>query len=115
MAILVDSMRQLVANAYGTNATHGALHTAAPSGQTAGAEVSGGTPAYARKALTWSSGTTGTVTASATFDVPASTTVTHTGIWSALTAGTFRDSAAITSQTFASQGTLTVNYTYTQS
>src|SRR4051794_18486250 len=114
MAILVDSMRQGVADGYKALALFGSLHTAAPSGQTAGAEVSGGSPAYARKSLTWTSGSTGTATSTAVFDVPSGTTVTNSGIYSAVTAGTYRDNAALTSQTFASQGTLTVNYTYTQ-
>lgn len=114
MAILVDSMRQGTANGYTALAVAGSLHTAAPSGQTPGAEVSGGSPAYARKTLTWTAGSTGTGTASATFDVPSGTTVTNTGIYSATTAGTYRDNATLTSQTFSSQGTLTVNYTYTQ-
>lgn len=114
MAILVDSMRQLVANAYGTNAPFGSLRTAAPTGQTPGAEVTGGAPAYARKALSWSSGSTGTITASATYDVPSGTTVVAGGIESAVSAGTYRDHVPLTSQAFSSQGTLTVNYTYTQ-
>lgn len=114
MAILVDSMRQLVANAYGANAPFGSLHTAAPSGQTPGAEVSGGAPAYARKALTWTSGSTGSITSTATYDVPSGVSVVAGGIQSAVTAGTYRDHVPLTTQAFASQGTLTVNYTYTQ-
>ncbi len=113
MPIAVDGTRQIVANAYTGAATHGSLHTANP-GTTGAAELTGGTPAYARKPLTWTAGTTGTATSTAIFDVPTGVTVTHTGVWSALTAGTYRDNADITDQTFSSQGTLTVNYTYTQ-
>lgn len=113
MPIRTDTMRQGVANGYTALATHGSLHTADP-GTTGTAEVTGGSPAYARKALAWTPGTTGTATASATFDVPSGITPSWTGIWSALTGGTFRDAADITDQAFASQGTLTVNYTYTQ-
>lgn len=113
MAIATDGMRQTVANGYTAAAPYGSLHTADP-GTTGTNEVTGGSPAYARKSLTWTAGSTGTATASATFDVPASTTPSYTGIFSASTAGTFRDKADITDQAFASQGTLTVNYTYTQ-
>lgn len=113
MPIAVDGTKQSLANHYASLATHGSVHTADP-GTTGASEVSGGSPAYARKALTWTPGTTGTTTASAVYDIPSGTTTTHSGLWSALTGGTFRDKAAITSQTFSSQGQLTVNKTYTQ-
>lgn len=112
MAIATDGMRQLVANAYTAEAKTGSLHTADP-GTTGASEVTGGSPAYARKALTWTAGTTGTGTASATYDVPASTTVTHGGIWNAAAAPAFRDKVDITDQTFSSQGTLKLDYTVT--
>jgi hypothetical protein len=51
----------------------------------------------------------------ATFDVPAGTTITHVGLWSAVTAGTFLDGFAVTSQNFATAGTYTPTITYTQS
>ena len=44
-----------------------------------------------------------------TFNVPAATTVTHIGYYSALTAGTLKGYDAITSEVFASQGELKVN------
>lgn len=113
MTIAVDATKQSLANSYGTLSTHGSLHTADP-GTTGTSELTGGSPAYARKALTWSSGSTGTVTSTGTFDVPTGTTPSWTGLFSAITAGTFRDKADIVDQAFASQGTLTVNYTYTQ-
>ncbi len=113
MPIRTDGMRQLVANSYTGAATHGSVHTADP-GTTGASEVTGGTPAYARKALTWTAGTTGTATASATYDIPSGVTAAWGGIWSALTAGTFRDTVDIVDQAFASQGQLTINYTYTQ-
>lgn len=65
------------------------LHSGDPS--TTGAnELTGGSPAYARKAVTWAAASGGQRSNSAaiTFDVPA-TTVTHVGFWSAVTAGTF--------------------------
>ena len=80
-----------VAGAPGTALWLG-LHTAP--GQ-AGAEVAGGSPAYARKAITWQSAGAvvqgeKTITAGVTFDVPAGTTVRGVGLWSASTVGTIR-------------------------
>lgn len=115
MPIATAQQRENVAVAYGAAATFASLHTADP-GTTGTSEVSGGAPAYARKALTWAAGTVdGVITASATFDVPTGSTVTFAGLFNAATAGTFLDKVAVTSQAFSSQGQLTVNFTYTQS
>jgi hypothetical protein len=73
----------------GVGATHGSLHAAYSS---AGAnEVSGGAPAYARKAATWGAAAARSkaTTASMVFDVPAGTTVRWCGFWDALSAGNF--------------------------
>lgn len=90
----------------GLVAVYASLHTANP-GSTGTSEVSGGTPAYARQALTWNSSSAGSKTLSDTplFDVPAATTITHVGIWSASTAGTFYGYVDVTDETFAAQGT----------
>lgn len=115
MAIATAQQRETLAVAYGTAATHGALYTTAPGG-TAGTEVTGGSPAYARKPLTWAAGTVdGVVTATATFDVPAGTTVVGVGLHTALTGGTYLDGVTVTSQAFATQGTYQVTFTFTQS
>lgn len=73
----------------GVGATHGSLHTAYSS--TGTNEVTGGSPAYARKAATWAaaSGRAKATSASMVFDVPASTTVRWVGFWDAVTAGNF--------------------------
>lgn len=73
----------------GVGATHLSLHTAYSS--TGANEVTGGSPAYARKAATWSaaSGRTKALTSGVTFDVPAGTTVRFIGAWDAVTAGNF--------------------------
>lgn len=114
MAIATNQQKENLAVAYGTNATFASLHSADP-GTTGTSEITGGAPAYARKALTWTAGTPdGVVTASATFDVPASQAVTFAGLWTAVTAGAFLDKVAITYATQASQGQLTVNFTFTQ-
>lgn len=84
------------------------LHTADP-GQTGASEVSGGSPAYARKQTTWGSASVGTIAGSEVlFDVPPSTTVTHVGIWSASSAGTFVEYADSADVAFTPQGQLKV-------
>lgn len=54
-------------------------------------ELTGGSPAYARKAITWTAASGGSKTASSSpvFDVPAGTTVAYVGLWSTVTSGTF--------------------------
>lgn len=113
MSIQTSAMKNLLATEYGTNAAYGAVYTDVPS-STAGTEPTGGSPAYARKALTWSGPTNGVTSASATFDIPASTTIAGAGLHSAATAGTYYDGASVTSQPFASQGTYSVTFQYTQ-
>jgi hypothetical protein len=110
-AIATTVLKNAMAVYYGTQTTHASLHTADP-GTTGTSEVTGGT--YARKPITWGAPTNGVITGSVTFDVPAGTTVTFAGLFNALTAGTFQDKIAITSQTFSTAGTLTVNFTFTQ-
>jgi len=115
MAIATTQGKENLAVAYGTNAAFASLHSADP-GSTGASEISGGSPAYARKALTWAAGTVdGAVTATATFDVPASTAITHAGIWSTAVAGTYLDKVAAAYSSQPAQGTLTVTFTYTQS
>jgi hypothetical protein len=89
--------------------THASLHTGDPS--TTGAnEVTGGSPAYARKAITFATASSQQIAASTqpVFDVPASTTVTYVGFFSAITTGTFLGSALVTSEAFGAQGTYTL-------
>ena len=85
--------------------TYVSLHTADP-GDDGSNEVTGGSPAYAREAITVDAASAGSRSASTqpTFDVPASTTVTHVGYWSAI-AGTYQGSATLASQEFTTQGT----------
>lgn len=73
-------------------------------------EVTGGTPAYARKSVSWSAASGGILNNSAqiVFDVPASTTVRAIGICTALTAGTQHVIDEVTAETFAGQGTYTI-------
>ena len=89
-------------------ATHVSLHTADP-GATGTSEISGSP--YTRELAGWASPSGGTAvnSGSIVFDVPAATTITHLGYWSASTSGTFYGSRALdTSQTFATAGTYTI-------
>ena len=104
--LMLDALR-------GTNPTvaiaFASLHTSSP-GDDGANEVTGGSPAYVRKAITMAAPSAGAIAASTqpVFDVPASTTVTHVGFWSAVSGGTFLGSADVTDETFASQGTYTL-------
>ena len=94
----------------GDQATHVSLHTADP-GTTGANEATGGSPAYARQAITWAAASGGAIGLSAqeTFDVPGSTTVSHFGLWDASTAGNFIGGGALSAaETFAAQGTYTL-------
>lgn len=99
----------------GTDFAFAALFTADPGlSGTATGEVTGGSPAYARKALTFGAASGGVVTASATFDVPAGTTVTFAGVASASSGANILGRAAVTSQTFATQGQYLLTVTFTE-
>jgi hypothetical protein len=88
------------------------LHTSDPGTTGTPGEVSGGSPAYARVAVTWNAASSGSVTNSSavTINAPASTTFTHFGIWSASTAGTYYIGGALGTSitTGTSQGTITI-------
>lgn len=90
------------------NGTSMSLHTADP-GNTGANEVSGGSPAYARKTIAWNaaSGANKTRTATTiTFDVPSGATISHFGIWSG---STFQAWFALpASIAYSSQGTYVV-------
>ena len=103
MAIQTVTQRNTLATAYGTAATHAALYSTVP-GASAGTELTGGSPAYARKAITWGAAAASAITATVTFDVPSGATVAGAGVHTAITAGTYLDGAGVTSQAFASQG-----------
>lgn len=112
MAIQTSTERTSLAAKYAADALFGTVYTTAP-GASAGTEPSGGSPAFARKALTWTG--TNPITATATFDIPAGSTIVGTGVHTAATAGTYLDGTTVTSQAFATQGTYTVTFTFTAS
>ena len=87
------------------------LHTADP-GTSGASEATGGSPAYARKPLTWGSPASGQVA----FDAPAGS-YSYVGFWNqAATSGaTFYGGAALaTAQTLSSQGVIQVTPTFNQ-
>lgn len=73
-----------------TGAKYLGLHSAWPGASGTTAELSGGSPAYARKSATWAAASSAAKAASSvTFDVPAATTVGFFSLWDASTSGTF--------------------------
>lgn len=88
-AVLPDATKNALLNSAAsgglvTSGTHLSLHTGFPPTVNTGNEVTGGSPAYARKAATWTaSAATGSISPAtgipATFDVPA-TTVRAVGV-----------------------------------
>lgn len=83
------------------------LHSADP-GSTGASEIAGGSPAYARKASGgWDPAATRVshIADAIDFDIPAATTVSHVGFWSAVTGGTWRGGKALSaSEAFTGQG-----------
>ncbi len=73
-------------------------------------EVTGGAPAYARKAVTWNAAAAGSksISASVIFDVPSGTTIMRVGFYSASSGGTYFGDADITDETYGGQGTYTL-------
>jgi hypothetical protein len=106
---LVAAGKNVALTGLGAVAVYASLHTADP-GTNGASEVTGGSPAYARKALTWNAASGGSMSKSSTdvFDVPAGTTVAWVGLWSASTSGTFYGADDVTSEVFGGQGTYTL-------
>ncbi len=99
----------LMLDALGATVDFLSLHTDAVGGGSAN-EVSGGSPAYARKSVTWNAASSGNLDNSNTsvFDVPAGTTIRRVGFFDAVSAGTYYGDADITDETYGAQGTYTV-------
>ncbi len=101
--------KNLMLDQLGAVAAYASAHTANP-GSTGASEITGGSPAYARKAVTWSAASGGSkaLSNSPTFDIPASTTVAFIGLWSAASGGTYYGYIAVTNEVYAAQGTYQV-------
>jgi len=89
-----------------------AAHTDDPgAADTADNEVSGGSPAYARKAITWASADGGVADANGTlpvFDIPASTTVAWVSLWNTAGDTRYAKKQLAADEVFGAQGTLSV-------
>lgn len=110
MAGLSVTGKNLMLDALGAVAVFASLHTADP-GASGTSELAGGSPAYARKAITWNAAASGNLdnNANPTFDVPAGSTITHFGLWSASSGGTYYGSGALSaSEAFTAQGSYTL-------
>lgn len=84
--LLLDAIDEAATN----GAKYGSLHTAYSI--TGANEVTGGSPSYARKNLTWAAAASGAKALAATlpvWDVPAGTDVAWVGLWDAVTSGNF--------------------------
>lgn len=118
MAISILAQRNAMATAYGVAAPYGALFQSTGPGTTGTAtnEITGGSPAYARIAMSWGAPSASVITGTPTFNVASGITVTYFGVTVTGTATTadVRDAVAVTSQSFSSQGTYQVTATYTQ-
>lgn len=96
-------------DALGALAVFVSLHDSDPGDSGAG-EISGGTPAYVRKAITWNAASGGSLDSSnqPVLDVPAGKTIGWVGFWSAESAGVFYGAADVTDEVFGAQGTYTL-------
>lgn len=118
MAIRNLTQRNAMATAYGAAAPYGALFTADPGTADAATNelAASGSPAYARKAISWGAASASVITGAPTFDCYSGVTVAFVGVCVSSVRATadVRDSYDIVDQAFSSQGTLTVTFTYTQ-
>lgn len=107
MTTFTDAVLNAAADGATAVLGYASLHSASP-GATGANELTGGTPAYARKAVTWDSATgkIAAMDAALTFDVPAGSTVAYVGLWSAVSAGTWRGGEQLSaSESYTAQGT----------
>jgi len=93
-----------------------ALHTADPTAAGV-AEVAGGSPAYARKQTSWNPAASSAKAGSAcVIDIPASTTVSHWSLRSAVTGGNMHYYGPLPNpETYSSQGQYALTPTITAS
>src|SRR6185312_4929444 len=115
MPIAVATSRQALADTYKTLGTWIGVATGDPgTTSTPANEATGGSPAYARKQTTWTSGSGGVVNGSAvTVDVNTGT-YTHILLASAVSGANMVDKADVTDVVMSAQGQIVVTPTYTQ-
>lgn len=110
MAIDTAIQRENLAVAYGNAAKYVAAHTTDP-GTTGTGEITG-----TRTAITWTAGgVDGSITATATLNIPSGSTVAGIGLFDAASGGNYLDGGAVTSQAYSAAGTYTITLTFTQS
>lgn len=110
MAIQDGALLQAQAALYIAQADTVSLHTDDP-GTTGDNEVTGGSPAYARKSITWNSDGNGLYHSNLmTFNIPADTELTNLVIWD----GSTPFDVADLSEIFSAQSTFDLVLTYTQ-
>lgn len=99
----------LMLDALGATVDFVSLHTDTI-GSGSGNEVTGGSPAYARKGITWNAAAAGNLDSSnqPVFDVPSGVTIRRVGFFDAVTAGTYYGDAEITDEAYGGQGTYTL-------
>jgi hypothetical protein len=105
-----DEGKAVMLDALALVATHAGLHTAVPSTGSPN-ELSGGSPAYARKAIAWGAAAAGVIddtAVSRVFDIPAGGSVAYVGFWTALSGGTLLSYDAVTNEVYGAQGTYTL-------
>lgn len=99
-------------DAIGTTYGFASAHTGDPGATGTANEVTGGSPAYARKAISWAAASNGSKALQATFpvfDIPAGTTVAFIGLWTLATGGNYGGCWDVTDEAFAAQGTYTLS------
>jgi len=90
MPFAVAAYNLMLSGGLMSSITHISLHNS-DAGTGGGNEITGGSPAYARQAVTWGTVSGGAVanTNAMVFDVPNVDRILHYGFWSAATGGTY--------------------------
>lgn len=111
MASTLSALGKNVAlDAVGSTYGFASAHSADPGATGTANELTGGSPAYARKAISWAAANAGSKALQATFpvfDVPAGSTVSFIGLWTLATGGTYGGCWDVTDEVYAGQGTYT--------
>ena len=109
-----NTSKNTALDAIGGAAAYISFHTADP-GSTGTSEVVGGT--YARVLTTWAAASAAAKAGSqVSANIPAATTITHWGLWTAVSGGTFHYGGALSaSETFGGAGTYLFTPTLTGS
>lgn len=106
----VNNGKHVMLNALGAVALRAALYTGDPGADGTANEVTGGSPAYARKTIAWNAASGGEMaknpSPAVVFDVPACT-VRRVGFWNAA-ATVYYGAELVTEETFGAQGTYTL-------